>query len=98
MIDSAKSGTALTSAVDGRPATAPITGPSSVQPRRRTWWLRTSRADAPEVDLADVRVRADAWIPIAMVAVVVAAFLLRFSAAQHLSSHVDEAASVMAAQ
>jgi mannosyltransferase len=41
---------------------------------------------------------AGAWVPAVLVALVVGAFLLRFSASEHLSSHVDEAASIMAAR
>ena len=69
----------------------PIPGESTPVPRQ-------SRSIATVGDLSADVVRANAWVPIAVIAVIAAGFLLRFSAAQHLSSHVDEAASVMAAQ
>lgn len=51
-----------------------------------------------ERDPFDPPARPDAWIPAALIALVAAAFLIRFSAAEHLTSHVDEAASVLAAR
>src|SRR5262245_18333136 len=52
------------------------------------------------VAIADVEDehRTATWVPAVIVALVVGAFLIRVSAAEHLSSHVDEAASIMAAQ
>ncbi|MCC6792573.1 MAG: glycosyltransferase family 39 protein [Thermomicrobiales bacterium] len=66
--------------------------------RIRGWWQREGRVYREETDLADDSVRANAWVPIAMLALVVAAFLFRYTAAEHLSSHVDESASVLAAE
>lgn len=42
--------------------------------------------------------RAPGWLPGALVAVLLGAFLVRLSAAMNLSPHVDEAASILAAQ
>ncbi|GIW05004.1 MAG: hypothetical protein KatS3mg059_1624 [Thermomicrobiales bacterium] len=38
------------------------------------------------------------WVPAVLLAIVALAFLIRLTNAQHLSSHVDEAASIMAAR
>ncbi|MEA2583056.1 MAG: hypothetical protein QOF33_1141, partial [Thermomicrobiales bacterium] len=42
--------------------------------------------------------RTGSWIPVALIALVAAAFLIRLSMSEHLSSHFDEAASLMAAR
>jgi uncharacterized membrane protein len=42
--------------------------------------------------------RAGSWVPAALVALVAAAFVIRLSAAEHISPHIDEAASIMAAR
>lgn len=68
-----------------------------VETPMRRWWRRAGTSHS-ETDLLDDRVRANAWIPVAMLALIVGAFLFRYTAAEHLSSHVDEAASVLAAE
>jgi hypothetical protein len=45
----------------------------------------------------DERVRASSWAPVALIAIMVIALLVRLSAADHLTPQVDEPASVMAA-
>lgn len=42
--------------------------------------------------------RAGSWVPAVLLALLATAFLLRWAAAEHLSSHIDEAASIMAAR
>jgi uncharacterized membrane protein len=101
MIDSAQGGSPLTSAADetssgGRYAS--VVGALPLDLPSHRWWHRKQAFHGREIDLTDDRVRPNAWVPVAMIALMVAAFLFRFAAAQHLSSHVDEAASVMAAQ
>ena len=98
MIDTADGGSTLTTTVDELAVAAQIGDPVSGTSGLRSWWIRSGKPESSEYDRTDDSVRANAWIPIAMIAVVAGAFLLRFSAAQHLSSHVDEAASVMAAE
>jgi uncharacterized membrane protein len=97
MIDSVQGGSA-SSATEEPIATgdhAAIALPVETPTRR--WWQRAGTSFS-ETDLLDDRVAANAWVPIAMLALVVGAFLFRYAAAEHLSSHVDEAASVLAAQ
>ncbi|MFL5758849.1 MAG: glycosyltransferase family 39 protein [Thermomicrobiales bacterium] len=75
-------------------------------PARRRWrWPRSANGFSDDEALApdaladdEEDVRARSWVPIAMIAVLTVAFLARLSAADHLSSQIDEAASVLAAQ
>ena len=64
----------------------------------RRWWQRAGSSQEQNLDAYDVTVAANAWVPIALFAVIVCAFLFRFAAADQLSSHVDEAASVLASE
>ncbi|HEY7036322.1 MAG TPA: hypothetical protein VH482_33650, partial [Thermomicrobiales bacterium] len=77
----------------GSPGHAPATVPA------RSWWRRQATNGHLAFDDEDGETRrAGSWVPAAMLALVVAAFLIRLSMAEHLSSHVDEAASIMAAR
>src|SRR4051812_1121751 len=101
MIESVKGGSTLPTAAEelapsGEPAA--VAGSLPAHSSLRRWWQREGVSRERAVDLLDDSVRSNAWVPIAMLAVIVAAFLFRVAAAEHLSSHVDEAASVMAAK
>jgi uncharacterized membrane protein len=98
MIDSVQGDASLTAAEE---RSAPIVQTALARPtgnRLRGWWQRDGKVFSEDVSLADDSVRANAWVPIAMLALIVAAFLFRYTAAEHLSSHVDESASVLAAE
>ncbi|HEY7032039.1 MAG TPA: hypothetical protein VH482_11950, partial [Thermomicrobiales bacterium] len=75
--------------VEFEPETVPVT------PLWRRWGRPVVNGHLPDEE--DAR-RAGSWVPAALLALVVAAFLIRLSTAEHLSSHVDEAASIMAAR
>jgi hypothetical protein len=72
-------------------------------PARRRWglpWSSNGFSDDDaflddELEAQDVQVRS--WVPIAMLSILIIALLARFSAADHLSPQIDEAATVMAA-
>ena len=77
---------------------AAVAGDAAVPSPTRRWWQRTAPSHAQNVGDYEVAVAANAWVPIALFALIVCAFLFRFAAADQLSSHVDEAASVLAAE
>src|SRR5215218_7878008 len=90
MTETTQSGPTIVSAAVADTLAAP--------PATRRWWQRAGSAQEQTLDAYDVTVAANAWVPIALFALIVCAFLLRFAAADQLSSHVDEAASVLAAE
>ena len=69
----------------------------SAIPRRRGWWQKASSGEENGAEATDDQVRPNAWVPLAMILLIAFAFQFRFAAAQHLSSHIDESASVLAA-
>lgn len=87
-VDDPASGDRYASVAGALPADAP----------GRRWWHREQVFAGRKIDLTDDSVRPNAWVPVALGALIIAAFLFRLAAAERLSSHVDEAASVMAAQ
>lgn len=73
--------------------------PSAAPDRSLGWFSRPSkRSSAVATEAIDDLAVSGAWIPVALAMTIALAFLFRLAAAEHLSSHVDEAASVMAAK
>ena len=100
MIESAQRGSTF-AASDAAPAAATVAAAAGTIPAPSTsrhWWQRSAVTRSADDDLLDDSVAANAWVPIALFALLVCAFLFRYAAASQLSSHVDEAASVMATQ
>ena len=100
MIDSSETPLTLPEAEGERAAGtgSPVSSASGMaEPRIRRWWQRVANEDVPGADSPDDQVRPNAWVPIALILVIAFAFQFRFAAAQHLSSHIDESASVLAA-
>lgn len=79
-----------------RASAAPMVEPKRPRSPMLSW--SRIRSGTSDDQFVEERINTRAWIPITLFSLIIAAFLFRLAAAEHLSSHVDESASVLAAE